>query len=406
LPVSIPGDWQEYKLGKLLGFANGINADKSAYGAGVPFVNVMEVTRNEALTAAQIPGRVTLPRERLLRYEVKRGDVLFNRTSETLDEVGLTSVYADDVPVVYGGFVLRGRRVKPDLDSGYAKYALRAAAVRGQIVALGQGEIRANIGQRDLKKVRVYLPGVPEQQAIAEALDRASRLVAHLDSLLQKQRRLHEGLMQHLLTGRARLPGYTAPWQRLKLAKLLTPRTERNIGGEQLEVLSCTKRFGFVRSLDYFKSQVFSRDLSAYRVIYRGDIGYPANHVEEGSIGVQELCDRGLVSPIYVVMRPRPGVDPFFVQRQLKLDRYRQEFAKVTNASVDRRGSLRWPQFSQIEVTVPEAGEQMAVAQVLRDAERGISVLELRRAKAANVKQGMTQELVSGHTRLPNEGDQ
>ncbi len=81
----------------------------------------------------------------------------------------------------------------------------------------------------------------------------------------------------------------------------LAARVERYTGNESLEVLSCTKYQGFVRSLDYFKNQVFSRNLSGYRVIRRGDIGYPANHVEEGSIGVQEAYEEALVSPIYVV---------------------------------------------------------------------------------------------------------
>ncbi len=401
--MSAPDGWREFQLGELFDFSNGINADKSAYGTGTPFVNVMEVTRHEALSVAQVPGRVSLRSIVLARYLVKRGDVLFNRTSETLDEVGLASVYVGDEPVVFGGFVLRGRPITSALDPGFAKYALRAASVREQIVTRGQGEIRANIGQRDLRTVRVHLPSVPEQRVIASALDDASRHISRLDACIVKHRQLHTGLMQSLLTGTSRLPNFESTWQRLKLEQVLAPRTERNTKGTELEVLSCTKHLGFVRSLDYFKNQVFSRDLSTYRVIQRGDIGYPANHIEEGSIGVQELYDVGVVSPIYVVMRPIGGTDSFFLQRQLKLEAYRQEFAKVTNASVNRRGSLRWPEFSQIEVIIPSSDEQRAISEVLRDAEREIRALELRRIKAANMKQGMMQELLTARTRLPVE---
>lgn len=86
-------DWHEYQLGDLITFSNGINADKSAYGRGVPFINVLEVITNEWLRAKDIPGRVTLPNKVFARYRVRRGDILFNRTSETQDEVGLASVY-------------------------------------------------------------------------------------------------------------------------------------------------------------------------------------------------------------------------------------------------------------------------------------------------------------------------
>jgi type I restriction enzyme S subunit len=400
--MTAPHDWAEYELGDLFKFSNGINADKSAYGHGSPFVNVMEVTRNEALTPSQIPGRVSLPKKTLARYEVRRGDVLFNRTSETLEEIGLSAVYEADSPVVFGGFVLRGRPLTTLLDPGYSKYALRAADVRAQITARGQGEIRANIGQRDLKTVRVRIPGEVEQRAIAGVLDDATHLIESLAVLVGKHRLVLQGLRQSLLTGRARLDGFTEPWRRVKLDQLLTPRKERNADALSLEVLSCTKHQGFVRSLSYFKNQVFSRDLSGYWIIRRGDIGYPANHVEEGSIGVQELCDAGLVSPIYVVMRPLQGVDSYFLQRLLKLDSYRQEFAKVTNASVNRRGSLRWPQFSQLEVTIPGHDEQVAIASVLRDTEHQVRALEARRSKAIAIKQGMMQELLAGRSRMPS----
>ena len=183
----------------------------------------------------------------------------------------------------------------------------------------------------------------------------------------------------------------------------MVPRVERYDGFSRLEVLTCSKHRGFLRSLDYFKNQVFSRDLSGYKVIRLGDIGYPANHVEEGSIGVQESYDAALVSPIYVVMQPLGEADTFFLQRQLKLDYYRQEFSRVTNSSVDRRGSLRWREFSQIEVNVPEYEEQRAISVVLRSSEMELDALHQRLRKARDIKTGMMQQLLSGRTRLTLE---
>jgi type I restriction enzyme S subunit len=115
---------------------------------------------------------------------------------------------------------------------------------------------------------------------------------------------------------------------------------------------------------------------------------------------VQELEDRALVSPIYVVMEPKPGVDSYFLQRLLKLDSYRQKFSQATNASVDRRGSLRWPEFSRIEVDAPESEEQRRISRVLRDSELEIAKLQRKIRVARDLKQGMAQELLSGKTRL------
>ncbi|CAI9419247.1 restriction endonuclease subunit S [Nocardioides sp. T2.26MG-1] len=399
-----PSDWSEHRLGDLLDFSNGVNAGKAAYGRGVRFANVMEVVNNEALTEKDIPGRVALSSDAVARYLVRPGDVLFNRTSETQDEVGMTSVYVGEEPVVFGGFVFRGRPRTSLLDRGFSQYVLRSSAVRGQIIARSQGAIRANVGQRDLKSVRVFLPGKPEQEAIASVLDDIRSSIVRQSALVAKKRAMHLGLTQVLLTGRIRLPGFAADWKRVPIAEVLEPRTERNAAAAALEVLSCTKHQGFVRSLDFFKNQVFSRDLSNYLVIHHGDIGYPANHVEEGSIGVQELAERGLVSPIYVVMRPVRGTDTFFLHRQLKLDSFRQEFARATNASVNRRGSLRWPEFSRINVSVPEPDEQRAIASAIRDAEAEIAQLQREVEKLRNIKQGVAQQLLNGSTRLPGMG--
>ena len=169
---------------------------------------------------------------------------------------------------------------------------------------------------------------------------------------------------------------------------------------EPLTVLTCSKHLGFVDSLSYFKNQVFSRDTSGYKVIRRGQLGYPSNHVEEGAIGLQNLYDAALVSPIYVVFTPNEGIDSYFLHRLLKLDSYRQKFETATSSSVDRRGSLRWPAFSEICVCLPETEEQTAIAAVLSEMDAEISAVETELAKAQQIKQGMMQELLTGRIRL------
>jgi type I restriction enzyme S subunit len=238
---------------------------------------------------------------------------------------------------------------------------------KSEFERISNGSTIKTIGLDYFRQLRVPLPHIEEQRQIAERLSSIDQLLVSLDRLIAKKQAIKQGMMQQLLTSQARLPGFTKPWQRVRIEEVLVPRSERNTDGLNLDVLTCTKHRGFVRSLDYFKNQVFSRDLLGYRVIYRGDIGYLANHIEEGSIGVQEIVDRGLVSPIYVVMRAKDGVDTYFLQRQLKLESFRQEFSRVTNASVNRRGSLRWKEFSQITVLMPEPIEQHAISTALRE---------------------------------------
>ena len=105
-----------------------------------------------------------------------------------------------------------------------------------------------------------------------------------------------------------------------------------------------------------------------YKIIRRDEIGYPANHIEEGSIGLQDMYDIALVSPIYVVFRVTEHVNSVFLHRLLKLGSYRQRFNTATTSSIDRRGSLRWPDFSEVTVKLPPTKiEQIAISTVVVD---------------------------------------
>lgn len=179
----IPEDWDVLSLGEVLTFQNGVNADKSFYGHGIPFINISEVMAHTHLKASDIPGLVSLSKQATDLYRVYQGDILFNRTSETQEELGLTSVYLDNEVVVFGGFVIRGRQKSETLDITYSSYALRSSGIRTQITSRGQGVVRANIGQKDLSKIQICVPPLPEQRSIATVLSDMDALLGTLDQL-------------------------------------------------------------------------------------------------------------------------------------------------------------------------------------------------------------------------------
>ena len=251
-----------------------------------------------------------------------------------------------------------------------------------------------------LKDFMYEVPPLLEQRAIAEVLSDVDGLLNALEALIAKKRAIKQATMQQLLTGKTRLPGFSGAWETKQIGNVVSLYSEKNNLGADIPVLTCSKHLGFVDSLSYFKNQVFSKDLSSYKIIRRGQIGYPINHVEEGSIGLQDLYDVALVSPIYVVCSPEKDINSFFLHRLLKLESYRQEFANATMSSINRRGSLRWPAFSKIHVTLPSIDEQVAIAAVLNDVETEIAALEKRRDKTRAIKQGMMQQLLTGRVRL------
>jgi type I restriction enzyme S subunit len=376
-----------------------VGKTKSDFGHGgaqfVTFTGVMASAR--LLDASGFDNVVVRPGE--FQARVRRGDILFNGTSETPEDIAFAAVvdWEPPLPTFLNSFCF-GYRLAPTstcVDATFLAYLFRSPQGRAIVAPLAQGFTRFNFSKKKLLDLEIVVPDLRVQKQIAAQLIDADLYVNQAQQHLRKQSLIALGARETLLTGRRRLPGFIEPWQRATIGDLMAPRSQRNASGEKLEVLSCTKARGFVRSLDYFRSQVFSRNLAGYLVIRRGDIGYPANHVEEGSIGVQELVDKGLVSPIYVVMSGRPGkVDTYFLHSLLKLDSYRQKFVKATNASVNRRGSLRWPEFSKIEVQVPGIEEQSAIAAVVRDFEQEVFRAERALAKAKLLREGFMQSLL------------
>lgn len=201
----IPEDWEVKAFSELFDFQNGVNADKEAYGQGVPFINVLEVITTTHLSASDIPGRVFLSKAISESYAVHKGDILFNRTSETQEEVGLASVYLGDEKFVFGGFVIRGRNLGKSVDPMYSGYVFRSPNIRSQIIARGQGAVRANIGQQDLYKILTILPSIEEQSAIATVLSDMDGAIAALEARRAKTQAIKQGMMQELLTGKTRL---------------------------------------------------------------------------------------------------------------------------------------------------------------------------------------------------------
>ena len=220
--LSMPEGWEAIPLGEFCDFSNGVNANKEAYGSGVPFVNVLEVVENSHIEVDDIPGKIDIPEKMQRKYSVDSSDILFNRTSETREEVGLAAVYEGEEPVVFGGFVIRARMISEVLEERFAGYALRAPFVRKQIASSGQGAIRANISQKELSKVEVPVPPSEEQEAIAEALSDIDALLATIDKTIEKKRNVKTATMQRLLTGEERLPEFEGKWKSRPLGNCLT----------------------------------------------------------------------------------------------------------------------------------------------------------------------------------------
>ena len=179
-------EWEKHLLTDFMSFKNGMNPEAKRFGNGVKFISVMDILNNQFIYYDNIRASVEIADGDLDTYGVNYGDILFQRSSETLEDVGQANVYLDSKPAVFGGFVIRGKS-KGNYNPSFFRYLLTSPTVRKRVIVKGAGAQHFNIGQDGLSKVCIDIPCIKEQEKIA-------RLLALLDERIATQNKIIEDL--------------------------------------------------------------------------------------------------------------------------------------------------------------------------------------------------------------------
>ena len=170
------------KLGELFEFKNGINKEKSSFGKGTPIINYVNVYKKNKIYFEDLQGLVEATDDELIRYKVKRGDVFFTRTSETIEEIGFTSVLLEDIEnCVFSGFLLRARPLTDLLLPEYCAYCFSTSSMRNAIIRKSTYTTRALINGTSLSQIEIPLPPLEVQKRIVEVLDNFEKICNDLN---------------------------------------------------------------------------------------------------------------------------------------------------------------------------------------------------------------------------------
>ena len=166
----VPEHWEVRQLRYLGSCQNGINIGAEYFGSGSPFISYGDVYRNRELPTA-FEGLVQSTENDKRIYSVQRGDVLFTRTSETIEEIGFSSTCLTDVKnATFAGFLIRFRPIKDILLPEYSKFYFCNNLLRAFFVKEMNLVTRASLSQELLKKLSVPFPSLEEQKQIANFL--------------------------------------------------------------------------------------------------------------------------------------------------------------------------------------------------------------------------------------------
>ena len=194
----IPGHWKTIRLRFLGNAQNGISKNGEYFGSGFPFITYGDVYNSSTLQNAS--GLALSSKEDQNLYSVKKGDIFFTRTSETIDEIGFSSVCLNTIPNgTFSGFLIRFRPNSNDLGTKYSSYYFRCRIHRNYFAKNMNIVIRASLGQTLLKNLPVIIPPLPEQEAIVTYLDSKVAKIDEYIAIAEKKIAALEELKQTII---------------------------------------------------------------------------------------------------------------------------------------------------------------------------------------------------------------
>ena len=253
------------------------------------------------------------------------------------------------------------------------------------------------IGFEDFGDMILHYPSLLEQEKISEILSTQDKLIALKEKLIEEKKRQKKALMQQLLTGKKRLPGFSSDWVDVKLGDVFAERVETNF--QELELLSVTGTNGVVPRSTIETKDNSSEDKSKYLKICKGDIGYNTMRMWQGVSALSNY--EGIVSPAYTILIPSETISAKYFSYLFKMHAVIFLFYRFSQGIVDDTRSLKYYEFAKLHLTVPsDKKEQEAIADILTVAGKEIEILQKDLDQEKQKKKALMQLLLTGIVRV------
>lgn len=331
------------------------------------------------------------------RSTVHRGDLIFTCWG-TINQVGFI-----DESASYDAYIVSNKQMKltPDstvVDAEFLYYLFSSPRMQQVIVEGAIGSSIPGFNLTRLRSLRVNLPPLREQKQIAAALADAERFEVGLGKVIAKKQAVKKGVLQQLLTGKTRLPGFTRQWRRVDIGSHATGLRGAGLSKNLLDpsgMYPCVLYGELFTRYGQQINDVYSRTNTVGVIRSRaGDVLVPGSTTTVAR-------DLATASAIHVsgailggdtnVIRPGPGLDPDWLAQYIT-HRLGDRIAEVAQGLTIKHLYVR--DLLNCQVELPSLQEQRAIMEVLEDVEVEISQLRVQLAKARDVRRGMMQHLL------------
>lgn len=251
----------------------------------------------------------------------------------------------------------------------------------------------------DWLKRSLAMPPIEEQEKIAKILSAQDKLIALKEKLIEEKKRQKKSLMQQLLTGKKRLPGFDDEWVPVKLKSLLKERKTYSQKGLEYPHVTLSTDGIYAKSERYDRDHLVKDESKEYKITHSGDICYNPANLKFGVICVNDFGD-AIFSPIYVTFEIQKDVELDFLSNYLMRWDFINAVRKYEEGTVYERMAVKPEDFLKFEILLPPIEEQKAIANILSNADQEIKLLQKELEQEKQKKKALMQLLLTGIVRV------
>lgn len=342
-------------------------------------------------------------------YLLYRGDFAYNKSYSNGYSYGaIKTLELYEKGVVSPLYICFSKTKENECPEFYTHY-FEAGMLNHEIQALAQEGARnhglLNISIEDFFNAIIVQPPLAEQQRIADILTTEDKVIELKEKRLAEKQQQKKYLMQQLLTGKKRLPGFSGEWKVNRLHNIVKRYTKRNAVGNT-NVLTISAQYGLINQTEFFNKAVASDDKSNYFLLEKGDFAYNksySNGYPFGAIKRLTRYDVGIVSPLYICFRIKDGsVSGEYLEQYFEAGLMNHEIQAFAQEGARNHGLLNIAvdDFFNSKILLPLPEEQAAIAEVLSAADCEIDLLQQDIEQEKQKKKALMQLLLTGIVRV------
>lgn len=383
--------WEQRKLGEIGSTFTGLSGKtKEDFGHGdARFVTYMNVYSNSIADLA-MTERVEIDQT---QNSVKYGDIFFTTSSETPNEVGMSSVWLGNTENTYLNSFCFGYRPEVKVNPYYMAYMLRSPNVRNKLIILAQGISRYNISKNRVMDIEVPTPDLSEQKEIGQYFFNLDHLITLHQRKEDSLKELKKGMMQKLFSQELRFKdddGHDYPtWKKRKIGDIFDYIIDKNHPNDT--VLTIRQGEGTVpRSESGIDIQFNRQSLDGYKKVMKDDF---IVHLRSFQGGLEIANSDGIVSPAYTILRSKISIDSKFYQEYFHTDEFIHHNLSFVVEGVRDGRTINTKDLKKRFVPVPSLPEQKKIAQFLSSLDAKIDAAHRQTEALQTIKKGFLQKM-------------